>query len=165
MTYQPTTAASFTNVVRDWITRQGELLTMIRFHAAAGNKEFRLFTSVAAFESVVHALPPRTCVIVFAGKRVPIRGRVDEAFIDAATRVVPEGTEWLAVALAQTTLGKASWFHFADGSTHSELISELREELGQEFAVGPYPAWLNDSETVVSAVVPERDGSVVVGIY
>lgn len=54
--------------------------------------------------------------------------------------------------------------HFA-GETHQELCEHLADEAGEAVAVGLYPDWSDDSDDVISAIVPNADGTVTVGIY
>jgi len=165
MTYTSSTDASFLSTVGAWIEATGEVLILIRHHAAAGSRDFEFYDSNEAFRERLAGLPSRTCVIVFREKQLPCRGTVDPAFVSAALAAVPDGTEWLAVSLQQTVAGRVSWFHHASGATHIELREELEGCLGTRVAVGPHPPWLQDNEKVLSAIVPDENGVVVVGVY
>ncbi|HEY3325320.1 MAG TPA: hypothetical protein VGP72_33010 [Planctomycetota bacterium] len=167
MAYGSVNDLTFSSTVQQWIEANGEVLALIRFHASAGAKSFEFFRSMDDFKIRLADLPPRTCVIVFRDHQLPLRGRVDEEFIRKASALVPNGVEFLVVVLERISMGAASWFHDAAGQTHDELIEELRDSYcyGKSVAVGPYPPWLEDTAAVISAVVPNSDGSVTVGIY
>lgn len=165
MSYPSSADIGFLSTARQWIDAGGEVLVLIRHHAAAGSKDFELFGSFPAFQSRVESLPPRTSIIVFRDRQLPLRGPVDAGLISAALTLVPDGIEWLVVSLLPTTEYVHPYFHHAAGETHAELREELEAQLGVPTAVGAYPPWLEDSESVISAVVPDGDGSIVPGIY
>lgn len=165
MPYESTNNAVFQSTVASWIAEKHEVLAMIRFHAAAGSKSFEFFDSFEAFRTELGQLPPRACVTVFRERQLPVRGRVDADFINQALASIPDGTEYLLVGLELITVGKAWWFYDSAGETHAELSEELEGQFGQLVAVGPYPPWLEDNEDIVSAVVPDSDGSIHTGVY
>jgi len=165
--YPSTKSPTFLSTVQTWIEASGEVFTLIRFHASAGSKSFEFFHSLDAFTGRLRELQPRTCVTVFRSRQLPLRGQVDEEFIRQTLVLIAEGTEYLVVTLERTTMGATSWFHDAAGESHAELIEDLRNEhcYGKQCAVGSYPPWLEDNESVISAVVPKDDGTVIPGIY
>jgi hypothetical protein len=167
MPYSSTNELPFLSTVQSWIEASGEILAMIRFHASAGAKSFEFFRSLEAFQDRLQDVPPRTCVIAFREPQLPLRGRADNEFIRQALTLMPDGAEFLVVALEKTTIGTASWFHDAAGESHAELVGALRDASchGKLVAVGLYPPWLKDNEAVISAVVPDGDGIVTTGVY
>jgi len=167
MGYTSTQDPTFISTVQAWIESKKEVFALIRFHAAAGSKSFEFFQSMDAFKNRLNELHARTCITVFRDPQLPLRGCVDEEFIQTALAAIPDGAEFLVVALELTTIGRASWFHDAAGVTHDELVEELRHDYcyGKQVAVGNYPPWLDESDSVISAVVPNGDGSVTTGIY
>ncbi len=154
-------------MVANWIGRDGEVLALFRFHAAAGSISFEFFVSLDDFNNRLSELQPRTSVIVFGERQIPLRGVVDEAFISAARQSIADGSDWIVVRLTQITAGSQSWFHHTGDNSHGELESELRAEFcwGEMVAFGPEPDWFEDTDTVISAVTPETDGTVRVGVY
>lgn len=138
---------------------------MIRYSHAAGAKDFEFFDSAEAFRSRLQRLSPRTCVTVFGGSQLPLRGRVDECFIQRGVALVPDGAEFLVVGLELVQYGQVSWYPHSAGVTHVELQEALRDLYGKRAAIGPYPPWQQDCEDVTSAVIPNADGSVTTGVY
>jgi hypothetical protein len=61
--------------------------------------------------------------------------------------------------------GEMSWFHNEAGESHAELREALEESRGTPVAVGPYPSRLEDSDDVASAIVPDENGIVRIGVY
>lgn len=167
MSYPSTNDPIFLSCVQQWIESKGEVFVLIRFHAAAGSKSFEFFCSMDGFTKRLQGFGPRTCITVFRDRQLPLRGKVDEEFIRQALALVPDGSEYLVAALERTTIGKRSWFHDAAGESHAELLEDLRRDYcyGKQIAVGTYPPWLEDNEAVISAVVPDKDGSVTAGAY
>jgi len=158
---------TFISTIQAWIELKKEVFALIQFHASAGSKSFEFFHSVDAFKSRFHELPPRTRITVFRDPQLPLRGCVNEDFIQKALAAIPDGAEFLLVALEMITMGKGSWFHDAAGVTHDELVEALRHDYcyGKQVAVGHYPPWLDQNDSVISAVVPNEDGSVTTGMY
>jgi len=54
---------------------------------------------------------------------------------------------------------------FRHGEGAKELKEDLRDTLGEQAAVGPYPDWGENYDNVLWAIVPNADGSVQVGVY
>jgi hypothetical protein len=165
MGYQSTDHPGFQGTAARWLAEHSEILAMIRYSRAGGAKSFEFFQSVDSFRNRINALSPATCVILFRDRQLPLRGRVDDDFISRACAVVPDGGEFLIVGLERVVYGVAEWFPDAAGETHAELREALQEMRGQAVAVGMYPPWLEDNDSVVSAVVPNPDGSVETGVY
>jgi hypothetical protein len=156
---------TFLGRVAEWITARGEVLLLIQYSHAAGSKDFEFYDSVDAFRARLTQLPPRTRVIVFGGRQLPLRGRVDESFIRRAEELVPDGAEFLVVRLELVRYGTTSWFPKSAGESHEELQESLQDLYGEQVALGPYPPWLEDGEDVTSALIPNPDGSVTTGVY
>ncbi len=165
--HRSTDDAAFRSAVDGWIIDNGEVLAVIRFAGGAGSKSFEFFTSIDALIRRINELPPSASVTVIAERQLPIRGRVDDDFIQRALTSNRHGDEWLIVCLDQIKMGAASWYHDFAGDSNEEMATELRDEYcyGNRVAVGPYPEWLEDSKTVITAYTPNPDGSVAVGAY
>lgn len=156
----------FRRAVVNALARNGEVLALFRFHAAAGSRSLELFVSLDDLDSRVSELPPKTSVIVFVKPQIPLRGTVDEQFVSTALRSLADGTGWLLVCLEKTFAGGQSWFHDCPGRSQEELEQELREQCwGQAVAIGREPDWSTDSDTVFSAVTPDDDGIARPGTY
>ena len=155
----------FLGTLEEWIRSQRELLVLIRYPYAGGNKSFEFFSSAAALHERLRQLPPRTSVIAFRQPQLPLRGIVDDGFIESCLRNIPEGSEFVVVETAQRTFGRAAWFHDMAGETHAELREALEDSRGNTVAAGLYPPWLKDDPDVISSYVPDEDGVVRLGAY
>ena len=106
--------------------------------------------------------------MVCKGKHLPLRGVVDDAFIARAIDMIPDGDEWLIVGQSYLNYGLAYWFPDANGDSHTELESELRNDtfFGYSVFAGCVPPWwLGDSGSITSAYVPNADGSITPAAY
>ena len=138
---------------------------LIRYSRAAGEKSFEFFTSFERLRKRLEELKPETSVTVFRERQLALRGCVDDEFIGKCLNSVQAGSEFLVVATAPRTGGNQSWFHHEAGESHEELREVLEGLRGEAVAVGEYPPWLEDSLNVISACVPEQDGSIRAGVY
>jgi hypothetical protein len=155
----------FLGKLETWLGGLPEILVLIRYPYAAGNKDFEFFSSFDALSSRIRNLPARTSLIAFRRPQLEVRGVVDEKFIAACLNHIPDGSEFLVVETERRAHGKHSWFHWLAGETHAELRDALAESVGVPVAVGPYPPFPEDSDDVISAIMPDQDGLVRIGTY
>ena len=155
----------FLKTIEQWLQSQSEILVLIRYSRAGGNKSFELFTSFAVLDERLRELPPESCVIAFRTPQLPLRGVVDDEFVASCLRSMDDGSEFLVTETVRTSAGRASWFHHEAGESHKELREALEDSRGKHVAVGKYPDWLNDSPDVISAYIPDREGIVRSGVY
>ena len=163
-----TSDPDFQATVARWIETNGEVLVVIRFVYGAGSRSFEFFTDSKAFCDRISSLRPADSVIVLRDKQLPLRGRVDDDFVARALATIPDGEDWLIACLEQTTMGLRSWYHNYPGNNHTELQDELRDDFcyGELVAVGLEPPYMPaDGDGVISAYVPNPDGSVAPGAY
>jgi hypothetical protein len=155
----------FLGTLAAWLHSQPEVLLLIRHSHAAGARDFELFSSFQDLSDRIRLLPPRTSVIAFRQPQLPLRGVVDDGFIAKCVNSIPDGLEYLVVETTRRLYGRKSWFHHDAGVSHAELRDDLEESRGVGVAVGLYPPWLEDTDDVISAVVPNGHGVVSPGIY
>jgi len=160
-----TTDSAFLGVLESWLRSRPEILVLIRFSRAAGNKDFEFFFSYDSLSARLSRLPPSTSVIAFREPQLPLRGVVDANFISICLDAFPENTEYLILETSRRQDGGNSISDWVAGETHLELRSALEALTGRPVAVGPYPPWLYDTAKVISAVVPDAEGVVRSGIY
>jgi len=159
----PTTDPKFIGTLESWFQSRPEILVLIRYSHAAGSKSFEFFSLCQRLADRIQELPPRTSVIAFRQRQLPLRGVVDDEFILRCLSSIPDGSEYLVVETVRRV--SRSWFHHDAGISHVELRDDLEECRGALVAVGLYPDWLEDTDDVVSAIVPDEDGVVRPGIY
>jgi hypothetical protein len=162
--YAATTDRKFLDTLQAWFSGQPEVLLLIRYSHAAGSKDFEFYSSFQDL-SERRLLPPRTCVIAFRQPQLPLRGVVDDKFIASCLSSISDGSEYLMVETVRRVYGRASWFHHLAGVSHTELRDDLEWSRGVLVAAGLYPPWLEDTDDVVSAIVPDEHGVVIPGIY
>jgi hypothetical protein len=165
MSYASTTDPKFLGTLESWFHSQPDILLLIRYSQAAGSKDFEFFSSFQSLANRIRELPPLTCVIAFRQTQLPLRGIVDDDLIASCLNSIPDGSEYLMLELGRRVYGRASWFRHRAGESHAELREELEESRRVAVAVGLYPPWLEDTDDVISAVVPDEHGVVRAGIY
>ena len=165
MSCAPITDPTFLGTVESWLRTQTEILALIRYSHAAGNKEFELFSCFQDFSERLRQLPHLTCVTVFHQPQLPIRGVVDDAFIARCLQSIPNGSEYVVTETVRRAYGRMSWFKYRAGESHADLHAYLEQCRGVPVAVGLYPPWFQDTEDVISAVVPDEHGVARSGIY
>jgi hypothetical protein len=148
-----------------WIAERHEVLAIIQYSHCGGSKDFEFFESREAFDARLAELPPRTCVTVFGERQFPIRGLVNDDLIARSLALIPDGVEFAVVGLELVRYGACAWYSHTIGISATELSDELQERRGELVAIGRFPPWLEDSSEVVSATVPNSDGSVTPGVY
>jgi hypothetical protein len=165
MGYAPTTDPVFLGTLEKWLQSRPEVLVLIRYSHAAGNRDFEFFLSFQDLSDRLCQLPPLTCVTAFRSPQLPLRGIVDDNFIAKCLAGIPDGSEYLVVETVRRAYGTGSWFHHGAGVSHAELRGNLEESRGVTVAAGLYPPWLEDTDDVISAVVPDEHGIVRSGVY
>lgn len=156
---------AFLKTVESWLASGLEVLILIRYSRAAGDKSFEFYTSFAALQERLSQLPAEACITVFRNRQLPLRGFVDNEFIRACLSTLPDGSEFAVVETIRTKAGLDTRFDFAAGTSHEELREALDGRRGKSVAVGEYPPWLEDSSDVISAYVPGQDGQLQRGVY
>ena len=165
MAYPPSTDPRFLSTLDSWLQVQPEILVLIRYSHAAGNKDFEFFSSIGSLRDRIGKRPARTCITAVRQPQLPLGGVVDDEFVARCLKNIPEGAEYLVVETVRRVYGTMSWFHHDAGETHACLRQDLEESRGVAVAAGLYPPWLVDTDDVVSAVVPDEQGVVRTGVY
>jgi len=144
--------------VKEWLESSGEMLVILRFLCMAGGKDYTICRSFEDFLKMVDIVPNGTEIILFKDRQLPIRGRVDDAFIVHAQKELPQSAEYLIVILEPV---RDDFFlpTGAMGEGHDELLEHLEQLRGREVALGRCPPfWVGDHEGLVSASKGGIDG-------
>jgi len=164
-TLPSTTDKKFLKTLEDWLRGQSEIMILIRYSREAGNKSFEFFTSFAALRDRLARLKAGTNVIAFRKRQLPLRGLVDDEFIEKCMRLIPVGSEFLVLETDPRMATQQWMYHHKAGESHDGLQQVLEGLRGRLVAVGEYPPWQKCSPEIISAYVPHEDGSVKVGAY
>jgi hypothetical protein len=160
-----TTDTAFLETLREWLRSQSEIMVLIQYSRAAGDKSFELFTSFDTLSERLHQLTAATRVTAFRQQQLPLRGLVDEKFVHLCLSSIPDGAEFVVAETIPRTAGQTSWFHHEAGDSHVALREALERSRGNPAAVGKYPPWLQESPEVISGYVPDENGIVRRGVY
>jgi hypothetical protein len=170
MNYASAKDPSFLANAEELINSEGEVLLLFRYRAAAGSRDFMFINEMKLFETKVKELPAHTYVVLYGGGQLPVRGQVDDAFIQRVLGAVPDGSEYLVLCLERTIHDYRPhhyWESFEDsaGESHAELIESLDQFRGRLVAVGLWPPWPDESEVGFEAYVPDEAGMIMPGPY
>jgi hypothetical protein len=131
-----------------------------------GAKDFEFYSSFQSLADRIRALSRQTRVTAFRQPQLPLRGIVDDGFIANCLDTIPDGAEYLVLERVRRVDGPCSWFHYSAGESHVELREDLEGSRGVAVVVGLYPPfWLEGTDDVISAIVPDEDGTVTPGAY
>jgi hypothetical protein len=156
---------AFARTLAQWLSAEPELLVMLRYPNAGGNRDYELHSSSESILARLADVPAQTSVIAFRKSQLRLRGVVTPNFIDPWRSSIADGVEFLLVETTLTNYGRMSWYRNASGTRHSELREELEASLGRPVMLGEYPPWLEDGPDVISGYVPDRNGTIAPGAY
>jgi len=157
--------SEFIEAIEKRLSEDKEILLLIEYSRAAGSKSFEFITSVAALSERLRQLTPNARVTVFTQSHLPLRGCVDDQFIEDCVRQIGNGSEFLVVETTPRSAGNVSWFHHEAGISHQELRDALEDSRGRTVAAGIYPQTVSDGISSVTAYVPDDVGNVEMGVY
>lgn len=164
-----TTDPEFLLHIESCIVRHGEVLVVFRYPNAGGAKEFIFFRRTAEFVEASQKLPSRTWIVSYGEPQLPLRGVVDDNFIERACGLILDGREYLIVCMEKSVLDYPHYHHeyydYDAGETHEELREDLNGVRGKAVAVGLYPPWAEENEYVTDAVVADADGEIRFAAY
>lgn len=149
------TAAAWADVrakATQWLVRDGEVILFVHRPRWAAAGEFALWSDTTALVRHLDGLPPGTDVTVFAaGSILPIRGRVDEAFVARCLAEIPEGSDF---TILERRAAEQPASAESGGVSHAQLRQELAEAMGSEVLAGLDPSGTPDGPNVATARIP-----------
>jgi hypothetical protein len=141
-----------------WIKTKGEVLIILRYLCAAGQKDYAIFNSFDDLMMLIERLPTGTDVIAIYDHKFPVRGKVDDLLINNALSAINDDEEFLIVATDRNIDDKHR-ITGADDIGHNTLIDYLDSFSGEMVAVGKCPAYhLNDHDNMISFSKDGIDG-------
>jgi len=108
MGYASATDPKFLGTLESWLRDLPEILVLIRYSGAAGNKDFEFFSSFGILSNRIRQLPPGTSIIAFSRPQLPLRGSADDCFIARCLSHIPDGSEFLVVETTRRAYGERS---------------------------------------------------------
>lgn len=149
---------AFLGRVASWLERSGEVLVILRYLRAAGRKDYALCRDASEFHDLVRSAPLGTDIEVFKEPQLPMRGVVDGAFIELASRSASEWSEYLLISDETRVESRVAQKAILDDSPE-ELRANLAEMMGTKVALGPCPDFnLPDHEGLISRSKGGIDG-------
>lgn len=133
------TDPQFLNVVKEWIENDGEVYLMLWFHAAGGTQHHWLPNSFDHFISILNSVHGHCSADVYRHPHFPIRGIVNDDFIQQALAGFPDGEDWFLMAFEQENDPRIT---SAEGDkSHVALVEKLRRHVGKFVVIGPDMHW------------------------
>jgi hypothetical protein len=105
-----------------WLSERGKLLVLFRYSHTAGNTDNFFLESAEAFRAELRKASPKTSVIAFRQRQLPLRGVVDDGLIRVAQWLLPDDAEFLIIDLEPQECG---WSSHEAGEGHLELQESL----------------------------------------
>jgi hypothetical protein len=120
-TLASTTDKRFLKSLEDWLNGQSEIMILVPYSRAAGNKSFEFFSSFTMLKLRLAQLKAETSVTAFRKRQLPIRGPVDDDFISKCLSLIPEGSEFLVLE-TDPRMATQQWLcHHEAGESHDEV--------------------------------------------
>ena len=119
-----------------WLNETGELFVEVYYPHSGGSGTFYLLTSSADFQELIEQAREGALFFVLKQKQFPLRGIVDDAFINQATVAIADDEDYLITDLA---IYPEHVSFFGDGQTHKQLLTDLHDLRGVLVGVGHEP--------------------------
>jgi hypothetical protein len=164
-----TTDPRLKEFVRTALDHVNDLVVLHRFDRAAGRREWYLMSRIDQFETILSYGVGRDAFTFFLRPHLPIRGILGEALADqfkSALADVPENRSELIICrmvAEQPRLESCEGFSRHEAADVSNWI---HEHAGDSVIGGQHPPLLsNDPDELITAVVPDENGRVQLGVY
>lgn len=155
--------SNFLKQVKDWLSKTQDIFVFARYSDTAGNKGCFWFSDHDSFYHIIEKFPAKADVIVFKDNQFPLRGIVDEAFIQNIFSTFPGNTELSFIDKITPSNGLIDLYRC---DSHKDIKESLAEFYGEPIAIGLASQWWgNDSDIMISALVPLADGTLKRGVY
>lgn len=144
--------------VTSWLREDGEVLFVLRYAFGGGSKDYCLIRDESRLWQLVDIVPKGCDVIAIRGKWLPLRGVIDEAFIELAVGSIDDNTEYMFVIDEH----KSDDDPRMDGGfdiRHAMIRDDLLQNLGLPVAFGTCPDFIaEDCDTMKSFAKGGWDG-------
>lgn len=119
-----------------WLNETRELFVELYYPHSGGSGWFYLLTSPGDLTQLIQQARDGALFFLLKHKQFPLRGIVDDAFVNQARAIIADGEQYLITDLA--TYPKHLSF-FGDGQTHKQLLADLHDLRGVRVGVGHEP--------------------------
>jgi hypothetical protein len=132
-------------LLSDWLAETHELLVIIYFPHSAGLQDIYFVESLPELRKVLSEQTfPEIRISIFREKQFPLRGQVNNSFIEQALKSMADGKRYTIIKFRKYP-NPCEW---VDDSESSQQIKDALENLKDEFAgfgIDPFEA-INDKE-------------------
>jgi hypothetical protein len=133
--------------LKEWFTSSQELFAELYIPHNGGSGNYYILKDFSQYLKLILSARPGSICFIFRDKQVPLRGKVDDAFIQKALDGLIDGDYYI---ITDSSHYPQCISYYGDGNTHQELKQDLLELRGVEVCVGqdfnpPVEYWKTDS--------------------
>jgi hypothetical protein len=122
-----------TDTLNDWFKASGELFVELYKPHSGGSGFFYVLNTCAQYEDLMANARTGSISFILRDRQLPIRGIVDDSFIENALNQIPDGEYYTVI---EPCVYPNSFVYLGDGNTHAELKSDLEKLRGAEAWAG-----------------------------
>jgi hypothetical protein len=167
--YVATNDPNLAETLHEALRRSGEMTILQRLTRSAGRRDWFLIESASDITAVLGEGRPHDAFSFFITRQFDARGRLDEELIErlrAILSTMPLNTDELLVAQrvsGQIRLQDCEGF---SSNQIEEFLDWAKGHVGADVVAGQHPPLLsNNADEVVTAIVPDQEGKVQLGVY
>jgi hypothetical protein len=151
-------------LLSDWLAQTGELYVDVDLPHSGGGSFSYFVQSMPSFRNLIAQQDwPEIEITVFRNKQFPLRGIVDDSFINQALQHIPDRQSYTILCL-KDNYSHAYGYHDS-GNRHESMKIQLEEVRGQDVVVGqdpierykPEKAWKYHDEVFVVSVLKNQN--------
>jgi hypothetical protein len=163
-----TTDLRLIDILRAALSRLADIVVLQRVNRAAGRKDWFLMADLDDLIEIFDGGEPQDAFTFFLRPELQARGRVSQSFIrqlQFALKGIQENREELLLArvVPRRAILESEGFSPREDM---DLIAWLNERIGELVFAGPHPPLFSTNPSVqVTAVVPDQEGKVTLGVY
>jgi hypothetical protein len=142
----------FVEQIERWIREASEVFVVIVDPNGYERIYYGIISDLEQLTTAVSGLPPKAEITVIKGKQLPLRGIVDETFLQRALSAIDDPEDFLLLSLEGDDFLEREVFH---GDHRWELEAIFDNFAGQMVAFGKLPQWFEpESVESIRARIP-----------
>ncbi len=137
--------------VKAWMANAGELLVELNYPHSGGSGTYYFVASFTDLTDMIEQARSGAIFYIYRRQQFPIRGNVDDPFIQRVMNEIPDGEWYLYTQLDFYPMPVS----YGSGNTHTELRTDLEDYRGTFVCVGRDPAtlesqYINNGDLIVA---------------
>jgi hypothetical protein len=123
--------------IQEWIRATSEVFVELYYPHSSGSGTYYFVSSFSQFSEMTEEARSGAIFLVLRQPQFPIRGAVNDSFIEKTLEAIPDGERYAIVEAAFYPKATSSQ---RDGHTHAELKKDLEDCRGMAVCVGKEPS-------------------------